>query len=115
MCISYMLRIVLMPLDWEFLIHINKHFSQGWQSVDGKSLDSVADFIFLGSKITAVGDCSHENKRRLLLGRKAMTNLDSILKNRDIILWTKIRIVKAMLFPVVMYGCENWTIKKVQC
>ena len=100
--------------DWEFLIYINKHFSQGWQSVDGKSLDSVADFIFLGSKITAVGDCSHENKRCLLLGRKAMTHLDSILKNRDIILWTKIRIVKAMLFPVVMYGCENWTRKKAE-
>ena len=105
-----------MPLDWKFLIYIyiNKHFSQGWQSVDGKSLDSVADFIFLGSKITAVGDCSHENKRCLLLGRKAMTNLDSILKSRDIILRTKIHIVKAMLFPIVMYGCENQTIKEAE-
>ena len=77
-------------------------------------METVTDFIFLGSKITVDGDCSHENKRRLLLGRKAMTNLDSILKNRDIILWTKIRIVKAMLFPVVMYGCENWTIKEAE-
>ena len=92
--------------DWEFLIYINKHFSQGWQSVDGKSLDSVADFIFLGSKITAVGDCSHENKRRLLLGRKAMTNLDSILKSRDTTLLTKFHLIKAMVFPVVMYECE---------
>ena len=73
------------------------------------------DFIFLGSKITADGDCSHENKRNLLLGRKAMTNLDSILKSRDITLSTKVRLVKAMVFPVVMYGCESWTIKKAEC
>ena len=77
-------------------------------------MDSVADFIFLGSKITAVGDCSHENKRLVLFGRKAMTNLDSILKSRDIILQAKIRIVKVMLFPVVVYGCENWTIKEAE-
>ena len=81
-----------------------------WQ-IDG---ETVTDFIFLGSKITADGDCSHEIKRRLLLGRKAMTNLDSILKNRDISLPTKIHIVKAMIFPVVMYGCESWTIKKAK-
>ena len=74
----------------------------------------MKDFIFLGSKIIADGDCSHENKRCLLLGRKAMTNLDSILKSRDIILWTKIHIVKAMLFPIVMYGCENQTIKEAE-
>ena len=77
-------------------------------------MDSVADFIFLGSKITAVGDCSQENKRLVLFGRKAMTNLDSILKSRDIILQAKIRIVKVMLFPVVVYGCENWTIKEAE-
>ena len=77
-------------------------------------MDSVADFIFLGSKITADGDCSHEIKRHLLLGRKIMTNLDSILKSRDIILQAKIRIVKVMLFPVVVYGCENWTIKEAE-
>ena len=74
-----------------------------------------ADFIFLGSKISADGDCSHEIKRRLLLGRKVMTNLESILKSRDIILPTKFPLVKAMVFPVVMYGCENWTIKKAEC
>ena len=75
----------------------------------------LADFIFLGSKITANGDCSHEIKRRLLFGRKAMTNLDSIFKSRDITLPTKVRLVKAMVFPVVMYGCESWTIKKAEC
>ena len=74
-----------------------------------------ADFIFLGSKITVDGDCSHEIKRRLLLGRKVMTNLDSILKSRDITLLTKVRLVKAMVFPVVMYGCESWTVKKAKC
>ena len=79
-----------------------------WQ-IDG---ETVSDFIFLGSKITADGDCSHELKRRLLLGRKVMTNLDSIFKSRDIILPTKVRLVKAMVFPVVMYGCESWTVKK---
>ena len=81
-----------------------------WE-IDG---ESVADFIFLGSKITVDGDCSHEIKRRLLLGRKVMTNLDSILKSRDITLLTKVRLVKAMVFPVVMYGCESWTIKKAE-
>ena len=81
-----------------------------WQ-IDG---ETVADFIFLGSKITAHGDCSHEIKRRLLLGRKVMTNLDSILKSRDITLPTKIHLVKAMVFPIVMYGCENWTVKKAK-
>ena len=78
-------------------------------------METVADFVFWGSKITADGDCSHEIKRRLLLGRKAKTNLDSILKSRDITLPTKIHIVKAMVFPVVMYGCESWTIKKADC
>ena len=82
-----------------------------WQ-IDGEIVETVTDFIFLGSKITADGDCSHEIKRRLLLGRKGMTNLDSILNNRDITLPTKVRLVKAMVFPVVTYGCESWTIKK---
>ena len=81
----------------------------------GKKVEIVADFIFLGSKITADGDCSHEIKRCLLLGRKAMTNLGSILKSRDITLLTKVHIVKAMVFPVVMYGCESWTIKNAEC
>ena len=76
-------------------------------------METVTDFIFFGSKITADGDCSHEIKRRLLFGRKAMTNLDSVLKSRDITLLTKVHIVKAMVFPVVMYGCESWTMKKV--
>ena len=84
-----------------------------WQ-IDGETLETVADFIFLGSKITADGDCSHEIKRYLLLGRKAMTNLDSILKSKDITLSTKVRLVKAMVFPVVMYGCESWTTKKAE-
>ena len=78
-------------------------------------MESVADFIFLGSKITADGDCSHEVKRHLLLGRKAMTNLDSILKSKDITLPTKVHLVKAVVFPVVMYGCESWTIKRAEC
>ena len=78
-------------------------------------MESVADFIFLSFKIIADGDCSHEIKRRLLLGRKVMTNLDSILKSRDITLSTKVRLVKAMIFPVVMYGCETWTLKKAEC
>ena len=84
-----------------------------WQ-VDGETVETISDFIFLGSKITADGDCSHEIKRRLLLGRKVMTNLDSILKSRDITLSTKVRLVKAMVLPVVMYGCESWTIKKAE-
>ena len=82
-----------------------------WQ-IDGETMETVADFIFLGSKITADGDCSHEFKRRLLLGRKAIRNLDNILKRRDITLLTKVHIVKAMVFPVVMCGCESWTIKQ---
>ena len=84
-----------------------------WQ-IGGETMETVTDFIFLGSKITADGDCSHEIKRHLLLGRKAMTNLDSILKSRDITLPTNVHLVKAMVFPVVMYGCENWTVKKVE-
>ena len=85
-----------------------------WQ-IDGETMETVTDFIFLGSKITAEGDCSHEIKRHLLLGRKAMTKLDSMLKSRDITLPTKVHLVKAMVFPVVMYGCESWTIKKAKC
>ena len=85
-----------------------------WQ-IDGETVETVADFIFLGSQITADGDCSHKIKRRLLLGRKVMTNLDSIFKSRDVTLPTKVRLVKAMVFPVVMYGCESWTIKKAEC
>ena len=82
-----------------------------WE-IDGETVETVADFIFLGSKITADGDCSHEIKRRLLLGRKVMTNIDSIFKSRDITLLTKVHLGKAMVFPVVMYGCESWTVKK---
>ena len=85
-----------------------------WQ-VDRETVETVADFIFVGSKITSASDCSHEIERCLPLGRKAMTNLDSILKSRDITLPTKVHLVKAMVFPVVMYGCENWTIKKAEC
>ena len=85
-----------------------------WQ-IDWKTMETITDFIFLGSKITADGDCSHEIKRRLLLGRKVMTNLDSILKSRDITLSTKVHLVKAMVFPVVMYGRKSWTIKKAEC
>ena len=85
-----------------------------WQ-IDGETVETGADFILGGSKITADGDCSHEIKRRLLLGRKVMTYLDSTLKSRDIILITKVHIVKAVVFPVVMYGCESWTIKKAEC
>ena len=83
--------------------------------IDGVTVETVSDFIFLGSKITADGDCSHEIKRCLLLGRKVITNLDSILKSRDITLSAKVRLVKAMVFPVVMYGCDSWTIKKAEC
>ena len=85
-----------------------------WEQ-DGETVETVSDFIFLGSKITADGDCSHEIKRRLLLGRKVMTNLDSILKSTDITLSTKVRLVRAMVFPVVMSGCESWTVKKAEC
>ena len=84
-----------------------------WE-IDGETVETVSDFIFPGSKITADGDCSHEIKRHLLLGRKVMTNLDSIFKSRDIALPTKVRLVKAMVFPVVMYGCESWTVKKAE-
>ena len=85
-----------------------------WQ-IDGEIVETVTDFILGGSKVTADGDCSHEIKRRLLLGRKIMTKLDSILKSRDVILPTKVHLVKAMVFPVVMYGCDSWTVKKAEC
>ena len=85
-----------------------------WQ-IDEETVETVDDFIFLGSKITADGDCSHEIKRRLLLGRKVMTNLDSILKTREITLPTQVHLVKAMVFAVLMYGCESWTVKKAEC
>ena len=85
-----------------------------WE-IDGETVETVADFILFGSKITADGDCSHEIKRRLLVGRKAMTNLDRTLKSRDITLPTKVCLVKAMVFPVVMYGCESWAVKKAEC
>ena len=84
-----------------------------WE-IDGETVETMSDFVFLSSKITADGDCSHEIKRHLLLGRKVMTNLDSIFKSRDIALLTKVRLVKAMVFPVVMYGCESWTVKKAE-
>ena len=85
------------------------------RQIDGETMETVTDFIFLGSKITADGDCGHEIKGRLLLGRKVMTNLDSIFKSRDIALPTKVRLVKAMGYPVVMHGCESWTVKKAEC
>ena len=85
------------------------------RQIDGETVETVTDFIFLGSKITADGDCSHENKRHLLLVRKFMTDIDSILKSRDVTLPTNVRLVKAMIFPVVMYGCESWTIKEAEC
>ena len=85
-----------------------------WE-IDGETVETVSDFIFGGSKITAAGDCSHEMKRHLLLGRKVMTNLDSIFKSRDITLPSKVQLVKAMVFPVVMYGCESWTVKEAEC
>ena len=99
-------------------IQKNKIMASGpitsWE-IDGEIVETVADFIFLGSKINAGGDCSHEIKRHLLLGRKVMTNLDNILKSRNITLPTKVRLVNAMVFPVVMYGCESWTVKKAEC
>ena len=99
-------------------IHKTKIMASGpitsWQ-IDGEAVETVSDFIFWASKITADGDCSHEIKRCLLLGRKVMTNIDNILKSRDITLPTKVLLVKAMVFPVVMYGCESWTIKKAEC
>ena len=88
-------------------------YYNSWQ-IDGETVETVSDFIFLGSNITADDDCSHEIKRRLLLGRKVMTNLDSIFKSRDVTLPTKVRLVKATIFPVVMYGCESWTMKKAE-
>ena len=94
-------------------IKITASSPTSWQ-IDGKTMETVRDFIFLGSKITANGDCNHGIKRRLLVGRKAMTNLDSILKSRDIALPTKVRLVKAMVFPAVMYGCDSWNIKKAE-
>ena len=105
-------------VDLKFNIQKTKIMASGpitsWQ-IDGETMETVRDFIFLGSKITADDDCSHEIKRRLLLGKKVLTNLDSILKSRDISLPTKVCLVKAMVFPVVMYGCERWTIKKAEC
>ena len=103
---------------WLKTQHSKKYFMASgpitsWQT-EGETVETVADFILGGSKITADGDCSHEIKRRLLLGRKVMTNLESILKSRDITLSTKVHLVKAMVFPVVMYGCESWTIKKAE-
>ena len=102
-------------VDLKLNIQTTKIMASGpitsWQ-IDGETVETVPDFIFLGSKITADGDCSHEIKRHLLLGRKVMTNLDSILKRKDITLPTKVHLVKAMVYPVVMYGCESWTIKK---
>ena len=99
-------------------IHKTKIMASGpitaWE-IDGETVETMVDFIFLGSKITVDGDCSHEIKRHLLLGRKVMTNLESILKSRDITLPTKVLLVKAMVFPVVMYGCESWIIKKAEC
>ena len=89
--------------------------SSGEWQIDGETVETVADFIFSGSKITADGDCSHEIKRLLLLGRSVVTNLNSIFKSRDITLLTKVHLVKAMVFPVVMYGCESWTVKKAEC
>ena len=104
-------------VDLKLNIHKTKIMASGpitsWQ-IDGEMVETVTDFIFGGSKITADGDCSHEIKRRLLLGRKVMTNLDSILKSRDITLPTKVCLVKAMVFPVVMYGCQSWTVKKAE-
>ena len=94
---------------------LSRVFSNTTWQIDGETVEIVADFIFLGSKITEDGDCSHEIKRRLLLGRKVMTNLDSIFKSRDITWPTKVHLVKAMVFPVVMYGFESWTIKKAEC
>ena len=99
-------------------IHKTKIMASGpitsWE-IDGETVETVSDFIFGGSRITADGDCNHEIKRRLLLGRKVITNLDSIFKSRDITLPTKVHLVKAMVFPVVMYGCESWTVKKAEC
>ena len=96
------------------VLKLNMHKMKIMASIDGETMETVTGFIFLGSKITRDGDCSHEIERCLLIGRKAVTNLDSILKSRDITLPTKLHLVKAMIFPVVMYGCESWTIKKAE-
>ena len=96
-------------------LNIQKTKIKSSGQIDGETVETVADFIFLGSKITADGDCSQEIKRHILLGRKVMTNIDSILKSRNITLPTKVHLVKAMVFPVVMYGCERWTVKKAEC
>ena len=104
----------LAPLSMGFLYIVGSGPITSWE-IDGETVETVSDFILGGSKITADGDCSHEIKRCLLLGRKVMTNLHSILKSRDITLSTKVHVVKAMAFPVVMYGCESWTIKKAKC
>ena len=110
------LRLLVKIMLFQFNLIKTKEASPitSWE-IDGETVETVADFIFLGSKITADGDCSHEIKRHLLLGRKVMTNLDSIFKSREITLPTKVRLVKAMVFPVVMYGCESWTVKKAEC
>ena len=110
------LKLNIQKTEWRFFCFF-KIMASGpitsWQ-IDRETMETVTDFIFLGFKITADGDCSHEIKRRLLLGRKVMTKLDSIFKSRDITLPTKVRLVKAVVFPVVMYGCESWTIKKAE-
>ena len=120
-CLQYIFLVLrILGKIWEHKLNMqkNKIMTSGpitsWQ-IDGETVKTVADFIFLGSKITADGDYSHEIKRHLFLGRKVMTNLDSILKSRDITLPTKVHLVKAMAFPVVMYACESWTIKKAEC
>ena len=108
----YMYQIITL-----YILNLTKIMASGpitsWE-INGETVETVSDFIFLGSKITVDGDCSHEIKRRLLLGRKVMTNLDSIFKSRDITLPTKVHLVKAMVFPMVMYGCESWTVKKAE-
>ena len=115
---SLLMKVESEKVDLKLNIEKTKIMASGpitsWE-IDGETVETVSDFIFLGSKITADGDCSHEIKRLLLLGRKVMTNLDSIFKSRDITLRTKVRLVKAMVFPVVVYGCDSWTIKKAEC
>ena len=101
-------------IQWVLVDYLFSGPITSWE-IDGETVETVSDFIFLGFRITAHGDCSHEIKRRLLLGRKVMINLDSIFKSRDVILQTKVRLVKAVVFPVVMYGCESWTVKKAEC
>ena len=109
-----LLKNVLHPSDVIDSTYMASDPITSWE-IDGETVETVSDFIFWGSKITAGGDCSHETKRCLLFGRKVMTNLDSIFKRRDITLLPKVRLVKAMVFPVVMYGCESWTVKKAEC